>query len=178
MIQNIWREKDTELTYSANSAQKKNKFFSRYLKGEKIKNISQTMGLNRKFHIYDKYLWLLREFYLCEYVCIYMCVYTYICIYTCMSIYISIHIRCMKWLESQILNLISGRHSACENFNFPPNLSWTAVKRNYLMLKWHQWENRSENFPLQLQKYADWWIYFHFSWGPVSWLKRFSSLTI
>lgn len=35
MSQNIWRKKDTELTYSANTAQRKNKFFSRCLKGEK-----------------------------------------------------------------------------------------------------------------------------------------------
>lgn len=34
-MQNIWREKDTELTYSAKTTQKKNKLFSRYLKGEK-----------------------------------------------------------------------------------------------------------------------------------------------
>lgn len=143
-------------------------------KGEKIKTISQTMGLNRGFRMYDKYLWLLLDFY----VCIYMCVYTHICIYICMSIYLSIHTRCMKWLKSQMLNFISGRHSARENLNFLSNLSWTAVRDNYLMLKWCQWENRSENFSLQYQNHAEWWLCFHFSWGPVSWLKGFSSLTI
>lgn len=179
MSQNIWRKKDAELTYSANTAQRKNKFFSSCLKGEKIiKNISETVGLNREFHMDDKYLWLLLDFYVYEYVCIYMHVYTYICVYICMSIRISRHIRCVKWLESQLLNFISGRHSASENLSFLSNLSRTAVKDNYLMLKWHQWENRSENFPLQLQKHAEWWIYFHFSWGPASHLKRSSSLTI
>lgn len=56
-----------------------------------MKNISQTMGLNRGFHMYFKYLWLLLDFYVCEHACLNILVYTYNCTYICMSIYIYLH---------------------------------------------------------------------------------------
>lgn len=79
-MQNIWRKNYTELTYIANTTQKKRKLFSRDLKGEKKpqESFADNGTEERITNIYNMYLWLLNS--MCVSVCAYICIYTYISI--------------------------------------------------------------------------------------------------
>lgn len=90
-----------------------------------------------------------------------LCVWVYVHIYA--SIYIYLYLIC-AWVYLSLCtydvqndwkartNFIRGRHSACESLNFLSNLSWTAVKHNYPMLKWCQWGKQKCGFSSSVSK--------------------------